>query len=130
MDVNTLKTKLGRWLTIDEIRDLLTNLPDNTVNGIPVNRKLLEAASEFVEQKSGWWEHDDWNGWLAALGEQGFNTPEEFHPIIGSVLEIFKSCYHRGEFDAVVEKRRKPAPPRAPRAPKKTRAACAVKNRA
>ncbi len=123
MDANTLKTKLGRWLTIDEIRDLLSELPDHAVDQIPVNRKLLETASQFVEQRAGGWGHDDWNGFLAGLWDQGFQVTEESHSPIGSILEIFKAYYLRGEFDTITEKRRKPAKPRKPRTAKKARTA-------
>ena len=122
MDVNTLKPKLGRWLTIDEIRGLLSELPDHMVHQVPVNRKLLENASHFVEQRVGWWEHEDWNGFLAGLWEQGFQVTEETHAPIGSLLEIFKGYYHRGAFDTITDKRRKPAKPRKPRTRKKTTA--------
>jgi len=125
----TLKTRFGRWLSIDELRDLFTHLPGDTVHTVPVNRKLLETASEFVEKKNGWWEHHDWNGFLETLDEQGFRTSQEFQPAIGSILEIFKTCYHRGEFSTVVEKRRQPAAPRSPRTSKKARPAAGAKSR-
>ena len=120
MHDKTLKTRFGRWLSIDELRDLFTHLPEDTVHTVPVNRKLLETASEFVEKKSGWWEHRDWSGFLESLDEQGFRTSQEFQPAIGSILEIFKTRYQRGEFGTVVEKRRKATPPRTNRNARKS----------
>jgi len=119
MDVNALKPKLGRWLAIGEVQDLLSQQPDDLVNGVPVNRKLMEAALLFVEQRSGWWDHEEWNGFLAGLWEQGFQVSEQNHALIGSLLEVFKAYYHRGEFQVVAEKKRKPTAPRKPAAAKK-----------
>lgn len=122
MDVHSLKPRLGRWLAVEEIRDLLSEQPDHLVQQLPVNRKLLETASVFVEQRAGSWEHEDWNGFLAGLWEQGFQVAEENHALIGSLLEIFKAYHRRGDFHAIAENRRKPPAPRKPAAAGKKKA--------
>jgi len=115
MNVQALKPKLGRWLTIDELRGFLAELPDQTGKRIPVNRKLLETASEFVEKKRGWWEHEDWNDFLAGLGQEGFELSEDSRAPIGNILEIFKAYYHNDDFRTIAEKRRKSATVRSSR---------------
>ena len=108
MELKTLKPKLGRWLTIEELRGFLTEVPDEVFQQVPINRRLLERASEFVEAQKGWWEHPDWEGFLERLGNDGFQLSEEVEPPIGNILEIFKEYYHTGRFQAIAEKRRKP----------------------
>ena len=109
MELKNLKPKLGRWLTIDELRGFLAEMPDEIFRQVPINRKLLEIASVFVEEQNGWWEHPDWEGFLERLGRDGFQLSQEVEPPIGSILEIFKDYYHRDRFEAIAEKRRKPA---------------------
>lgn len=109
MDIKNLKPKIGRWLTIDELRGFLAETPDEVFRQVPINRKLLEIASVFVEEQNGWWEHPDWEGFLARLGRNGFQLSKEVEPPIGSILEIFKDYYHQDRFQAITEKRRKPA---------------------
>lgn len=109
MELKNLKPKFGRWLTIDELRGFLTETPEEVFQKIPINRKLLEIASEFVEEQKGRWEHPDWEGFLDRLGRDGFQLSKEFEPPIGNILEIFKDYYHRDSFEAIAEKRRKPA---------------------
>lgn len=109
MELKDLKPKLGRWLTIDELRGFLTETPDEIFDKVPINRKLLETASEFVERQQGSWEHPDWEGFLETLSGDGFQVSREVEPPIGSILEIFKEYYHRDRFEAITEKRRKPA---------------------
>ena len=109
MELKNLKPKFGRWLTIDELRGVLAETPDEVFQQVPINRKLLETASVFVEEQNGWWEHPDWEGFLERLGRDGFQLSKEVEPPIGSILEIFKDYYHRDSFQAIVEKRRKPA---------------------
>ena len=108
MDLKDLKPKFGRWLTIDELRGFLTETPDEVFLQVPINRKLLEIASVFVEEQNGWWEHPDWEGFLERLSRDGFQLSREVEPPIGSILEIFKDYYHRDKFQAITEKRRKP----------------------
>jgi hypothetical protein len=109
MEIKNLKPKLGRWLTIDELRGFLAEMPDEVFQQVPINRKLLEVASVFVEEQNGWWEHPDWESFLERLDRNGFQLSEEVEPPIGSILEIFKDYYHRDRFEAIAEKRRKPA---------------------
>ncbi len=115
MELKNLKPKFGRWLTIDELRAFLAETPDEVFKQVPINRKLLETASEFVEEQNGWWEHPDWEGFLERLGKDGFQLSKEAEPPIGSILEIFKDYYHRDRFQAIAEKRRKPATRKASR---------------
>lgn len=110
MDLKALKPKLGRWLTLDELREQLSRMPEEICEGIPINRKLLETASEFVEARRGWWEHADWEAFLQNLQGQGYRLSEEHRAPIGSILEIFKKYYHADNFGEVVEKRRKGGP--------------------
>lgn len=109
MELNVLKPRLGRWLSIDELRGFLAETPETICQGIPINRKLLESASKFVEEKQGWWEHPDWESYLDRLHLEGFSLSEETQAPIGSILEIFKAYYHNNKFQAIAEKRRKPA---------------------
>ncbi len=115
MELKNLKPKFGRWLTIDELKAFLTETPDEIFEQVPINRKLLEIASEFVEQQQGWWEHPDWEGFLDRLARDGFQLSREVEPPIGSILEIFKEYYHRDGFHEIVDKRRKPAVRRSTR---------------
>ncbi len=115
MELKNLKTKFGRWLTIDELKALLTETTDEIFEQVPINRKLLEIASEFVEQQQGRWEHPDWEGFLERLSRDGFRLSQEVEPPIGNILEIFKEYYHRDGFQAIAEKRRKPAARRSTR---------------
>jgi hypothetical protein len=115
MELKNLKPKLGRWLTIDELRGFLAEMPDQVFQQVPINRKLLEVASVFVEEQNGSWEHPDWEGFLEKLSRNGFHLSKEVEPPIGSILEIFKDYYHRDRFQAIAEKRRKPATRRASR---------------
>jgi hypothetical protein len=115
MELENLKPKFGRWLTIDELRGFLTETPDEVFQKVPINRKLLEIASEFVEQQQGRWEHPDWEGFLQRLSRDGFRLSKEVEPPIGSILEIFKDYYHRDSFQAITEKRRKPPTRKATR---------------
>ena len=108
MELKNLKTKFGRWLTIDELRGLLAETPDEVFQQVPINRKLLEVASEFVEEQQGRWEHPDWEGFLERLSRDGFRLSKEVEPPIGNILEIFKDYYHRDSYEAIAEKRRKP----------------------
>lgn len=109
MELKNLKPKLGRWLTIEELRGVLAETPDEVFQQVPINRKLLETASMFVEEQSGCWEHPDWEDFLERLNRDGFQLSKEVEPPIGSILEVFKDYYHRDSFQAIVEKRRKPA---------------------
>jgi hypothetical protein len=122
MDLKNLKPILGRWLTIEELRGFLTETPEEVVQQVPINRKLLETASEFVEARQGRWEHPDWEGFLARLSNDGFRLSKELEPPIGNILEIFKAYYHRDGFEAIAEKRRKPAAQKHTRANKATTA--------
>ncbi len=106
MELKSLKTRLGNWLTIEELKHFLSNLPDEIANKIPINRELLEHASEFVEERKGWWEHHDWESFLARLEERGFSLSEEVKAPIGNILEIFKGYYHSDNFHKILEKRR------------------------
>lgn len=125
MDTRTLKPKLGRWLSIEELKGLLDETPRSVCETIPVNRKLLEIASQFVEEREGWWEHPDWESFLDRLNSQGFQLPEEGKAPIGGILEIFKGYYHRDDFRAITEKRRNASPedgkPSKPSPPRKAR---------
>jgi hypothetical protein len=121
MELKNLKPKFGRWLTIDELQAFLTEAPDEIFEQVPINRKLLEIASEFVEQQQGWWEHPDWEGFLDRLSRDGFRLSKEVEPPIGSILEIFKEYYHRDGFQEIAEKRRKPAVRRSARSKRATR---------
>jgi hypothetical protein len=107
MEIKSLKPRIGDWLTIEELKDFLELIPDDVGERIPINRKLLEVASEFVEEKRGWWEHPDWEGFLNRLHSEGFNLSEEVKAPIGNILEIFKGYYHSNKFHAVAQKRRK-----------------------
>jgi hypothetical protein len=109
MELKNLKPKFGRWLTIDELRAFLTETPDDLFAQVPINRKLLEIASEFVEHQQGWWEHPDWEGFLDRLARDGFHLSSEVEPPIGNILEIFKQYYHRDGFQEIADKRRKPS---------------------
>ena len=109
MELKHLKPKFGRWLTIDELRGVLAETPDEVFQQVPINRKLLEIASVFVEEQNGWWEHPDWEGFLQRLSRDGFQLSKEVEPPIGSILEIFKDYYHQERFQAIAENRRKPA---------------------
>jgi hypothetical protein len=108
MELKNLKPKFGRWLSIEELQGFLTEMPDEIFEQVPINRKLLEVASEFVEEQQGWWEHPDWEGFLERLSRDGFRLSKEVEPPIGSILEIFKEYYHRDGFETIVDKRRKP----------------------
>ena len=88
-------------------RGFLTETPDEVFQQVPINRRLLEIASEFVEKQKGWWEHPDWEGFLARLSGDGFHLSKEVEPPIGNILEIFKDYYQSDRFQAIVEKRRK-----------------------
>lgn len=109
MELSALKPKLGRWLSIRELKGFLAETPEEVCQGIPINRKLLEIASKFVEEKQGWWEHPDWEDYLDRLHKQGFSLSEECQAPIGNILEIFKDYYHNNNFEAIADKRRKPA---------------------
>jgi hypothetical protein len=113
MELKDLKPKFGRWLAIDELRGFLAETPHQVFEQVPINRKLLETASEFVEKQQGQWEHPDWEGFLERLGKDGFQLSREAEPQIGNILEIFKGYYHRNNFEAITDKRRKPAPRKA-----------------
>jgi hypothetical protein len=126
MELKTLKPRLGSWLTIEELKEFFTNVPDDIGEKIPINRRLLEVASEFVEERRGWWEHPDWEGFLGRLHNEGFNLSEELKGPIGNILEIFKTYYHSNNFKAVLEKCRKQAAPKASNA----RTCSSRKNRA
>lgn len=115
MELKNLKPRFGRWLTIDELRGFLSETPDEVFQQVPINRELLEIASVFVEEQNGRWEHPDWEGFLERLNREGFQLSKEVEPPIGSILEIFKDYYHRDSFQAVAEKRRKPATLKTPR---------------
>jgi len=108
MEIKNLKPRFGRWLTIDELRSFLAETPDQVFEQVPINRKLLEIASEFVEEQKGRWEHPAWEGFLERLGRDGFNLTKEVEPPIGNILEIFKAYYHTDRFEAIADKRRKP----------------------
>jgi len=110
MELKNLKPKFGRWLTIEELRGFLTDTPDELFQQVPINRRLLEIASEFVEDQKGWWEHPDWEGFLTRLSRDGFRLSKEVEPPIGNILEIFKDYYQSNRFQAIVEKRRKAGP--------------------
>jgi hypothetical protein len=109
MELKNLKPRFGQWLTIEELRRFLAETPDEVFQQVPINRKLLEIASLFVEEQNGWWEHPDWEGFLERLSKDGFQLSKELEPPIGGILEIFKDYYHRESFQAIAEKRRKPA---------------------
>jgi hypothetical protein len=109
MELKQLKTKFGQWLTIDELRALLAETPAEVFQQVPINRKLLEIASEFVEAQKGWWEHPEWEAFLDRLSRDGFHLSKELEPPIGNILEIFKAYYHTDSFQKIAEKRRKPA---------------------
>jgi hypothetical protein len=115
VEFKTLKPKFGRWLTIEELRGFLAEMPDEVFQKVPINRKLLERASEFVETQKGWWEHPDWESFLDRLSKDGFQLSKEVEPPIGNILEIFKEYYHAGRFQAITEKRRKAAATRKAR---------------
>ena len=57
MKIKTLRPKLGPWLSIEELRSFFAKTPREVCERIPINRELLEMASEFVEEKRGRWEH-------------------------------------------------------------------------
>lgn len=114
MEMKDLKSRFGRWLTIDELRGFLTETPEEVFDRLPINRKLLETASEFVEKQQGWWEHPDWEGFLQTLSGDGFQVSKEVEPPIGNILEIFKQYYHQDRFQAIIEKRRKPTQKASP----------------
>ena len=97
MELKNLKPKFGRWLTIEELRDFLAETPDEVFQQVPINRRLLEIASEFVEKQKGWWEHPDWEGFLVRLSKDGFHLSQEVEPPIGNILEIFKDYYQSGQ---------------------------------
>ena len=108
MELKHLKPKLGSWLSIEELKGFLAETPEEICQGIPINRRLLEIASEFVEERHGWWEHPDWEAYLERLQKEGYSLSESCKVPIGSILEIFKDYYHRDNFQAISEKRRKP----------------------
>ena len=83
MEAQAIKPKLGRWLNIKELEGFITDTPSDIVQGIPINRKLLEIASEFVERQNGWWEHPDWESFLNILSTEGYNLSEEVQASIG-----------------------------------------------
>jgi len=118
MELKNLKPKFGRWLTIEELRDFLAETPDEVFEQVPINRRLLEIASEFVEKQKGWWEHPDWEGFLVRLSKDGFHLSEEVQPPIGNILEIFKDYYRSDRFQAIAEIRRKPATRKTAPSPK------------
>ena len=105
MKLKALKPKLGHWLTIKELRTFFHDMHRDAYRGIPINRKLLEMASEFVEDRRGWWEHPDWESFLDRLDKEGFSLTEETKAPVGNILEIFKSYYHSGNFQTIKEKR-------------------------
>jgi len=109
MEIKTLKPRLGNWLTIEELKNFFAEVPDEIGQKIPINRKLLEVASQFVEEQRGWWEHPDWEAFLGRLHKEGFKLSDEVKAPIGNILEIFKGYYHSSNFSAVSEKRRKQA---------------------
>jgi len=113
MEIETLKPKLGRWLSIEELKGFFAQTPEEICKGIPINRKFLESASRFVEEKHGWWEHPDWEAYLNSLRDEGFKLTDEARDQIGYILEIFKAYYHGDNFKAITDKRRKPAGRRA-----------------
>jgi hypothetical protein len=118
MELKNLKPKFGRWLTIEELRGFLAETPDEVFQQVPINRRLLEIASEFVEKQKGWWEHPDWEGFLARLSKDGFHLSKDVEPPIGNILEIFKDYYQSDRFQAIAEKRRKPGTRKTSPAPK------------
>jgi len=118
MELKTLKPKLGRWLAIEELRGFLADAPEGVCHDLPINRKLLEMASEFVEEKNGRWEHPDWEAYLERLHREGYRLNEESKGSVGGILEIFKAYYHNHDFPLIAEKRRKPANPTAASAQK------------
>ena len=107
MELKTLKPKLGRWLSIEELSNFLVDMPEDVCSSIPINRKLLEISSEFVEERRGGWEHPDWEDYLDRLLQEGYHLSDDTRAPIGSILEIFKEYYHNNSFQAIVEKRRK-----------------------
>ncbi len=107
MKLKILKLTLGHWLSINELKGFLLEMPDEVFQRIPVNRKLLEFASEFVEERRGWWEHPDWEFFLDKLDNEGFSPLVDVHVPIGNILEIFKSYYHSGNFHKIVNARKK-----------------------
>jgi hypothetical protein len=111
MELKSLKPRLGNWLTIEELRSFFAEVPAEIGEKIPINRKLLETAAAFVEERKGWWEHHDWESFLGRLHEQGFNLSEEVKAPIGNILEIFKSYYHSNRFNTIAEKRRRQPQP-------------------
>jgi len=111
MKIKALKPELGHWLSIEELRGFLAETPREVCQGIPVNRKLLEIASEFVEERRGWWEHPDWESFLDKLNQEGFSLTEDVKAPIGNILEIFKAYYHNGNFETILEKCQKTQQP-------------------
>ena len=112
MKLKALQPKLGHWLSIEDLRSFLREMPRDVYRGVPVNRKLLEIASEFVEERRGWWEHPDWESFLDRLDKEGFSLTEEMKAPVGNILEIFKSYYHSGNFQTITEKRQEACKPR------------------
>jgi hypothetical protein len=108
MDLNLLKQKFGNWLSIEELRGFLANTPEEICRGVPIDRGLLEMASEFVEERKGWWEHPDWENYLARLQKAGYRLSEESKAPVGSILEIFKVYYHGSRFQTIRENRQEP----------------------
>ena len=126
MELRALKPKLGRWLTIEELKGFLAAMPDELCHGIPINRKLLEIASQFVEESRGWWEHPEWESYLHRLSQEGFELSQDANDAIGNILEIFKGYYREENFQVITEKRRKPANRGAGPSRKKAKAARAA----
>ena len=126
MELKSLKPKLGRWLTIEELKGLLAAMPDELCHGIPINRKLLEIASQFVEERGGWWEHPDWESYLNRLSQEGFELSQDANEAIGNILEIFKDYYREDNYQVITDKRRKPANREAGQSGKKAKAAKAA----
>ncbi len=118
MDQKDLKPKMGRWLQIAELQDFLIDMSPEIFEKTPVNRKLLEIASKFVEDQNGGWEHPDWDAFLNLLENEGYNLSDNGKASVGNILETFKHYYHNNDFQAIIDKRRKPSPPRKARANK------------
>jgi hypothetical protein len=49
MELKALEPKLGRWLSIEELKGFFAELPYEICQRIPMNQKLLNMASDFVE---------------------------------------------------------------------------------
>ncbi len=117
MELKALEPRLGKWLSVDELRGFLADLPEEVCERIPINRKLLNLASDFVGEKRGRWEHPDWESFLARLSRERFLVSDEVKAPIGNILEIFKAYYNSNRFQAIMERRAEPVPP-SPAVPK------------